>query len=81
MLLQCFFGGIRMRRLHRSDGRINIAVALDHVGAQKCLSVVFHFLLHGFVGLAEFEHHVGSSRVGARRHGGDIRGLQQEEPG
>ena len=67
--------------MHRRDRRVHVAVALDDVGAQECLGVVLHLLGQGFVGLAEFEDHMGRSGVGSGSHGGDVGRLQQEESG
>ena len=80
-LSQRFFGGVGVRRLHRRRGGVDVAVAPGDVGAQKCLGVVLDLLLHGLVGLAELEHHVGRAGIGSGRHGRDVGGLQQEKAG
>ncbi len=67
--------------MHRGQGRIDVAIAPADIGAQEGFGVVLDLLRHGVVGLAELEDHVGRAGVGAGRHGGNVRGLQQEEAG
>ena len=62
-------------------GKRAVAAALKADAAEIRRRVVLHLLLHHRVHLRAHQHRMGSARVGARRHGGNVRAFEDEEAG
>ena len=80
VLVESFLGGVGVRGMDSSGGGFWVTAAQDDVGAQRGFGIVLDLLRHGGVRLAaELEHGVSGAGIGSRGHGGNVRGLKEEE--
>jgi hypothetical protein len=79
MIVERFLVGERLTLADGLLGERAIAPALGHDAAQRGGRVVLDLLLHDGIHLAAHQHGMRRAGIGARRHGRDVAGLQDEE--
>ncbi len=82
VVLERFLVGEGLGLAHGALGDLDVAAALGDHRAHEGGGIVLDFFRHDLVGLAAAERdRMRRAGVGAGRHGGDVGGFQDEEPG